>query len=87
MASLAFWVLFGALCIWGVLALLVYPLMCAGLGLRTCAYRWTRPGGGRWRHYLRGLRGSSLVCTKVPSYFLVNGSDSIGEMPYMLALV
>ena len=33
----------------GVLALLVFPLMSTGLGLRWCAYRWTRPvGGGRW---------------------------------------
>ena len=45
----------------GVLALLVFPLMSAGLGLRRCAYRWTRG----WRvHYLRHP-GSCLVCTKL----------------------
>ena len=53
-AFLAFWVLLGVLCIWGALALLVYLLVCTGLGLRRCAYRWTRPlGGGRWGHSLR----------------------------------
>ena len=49
----------GALCAYGeVLVLLVYTLMCTGLVLRRCAYRWTRPlGGGRWRYCLRGLLG------------------------------
>ena len=38
--------------------MLVYTLMCTGLVLRRCAYRWTRPlGGGRWRYCLRGLLG------------------------------
>ena len=41
----AFWVLLGALCKRSVLALLVYTLMCTGLGLRRCAYRCTRPLG------------------------------------------
>ena len=37
------------LCIWEVLALLVFPLMSAGIGLWRCAYRWTRPSGRvRW---------------------------------------
>ena len=37
----------------GVLALLV-----PGLGLRRCAYRWTRPsGGGRWGHNSRDPQG------------------------------
>ena len=54
----ALWVLLGILCIWGVLALLVLPLMSTGLGLRRCAYRWTRLlGGGRRGHSLRDPRG------------------------------
>ena len=42
----AFGVLFGALCIWGVLVLLV-SLLCTRLGLHRCASCWTRPFG-RW---------------------------------------
>ena len=56
----AFWLLLGALCILGVLALLVYPV-CARLGSQRCASCWTRPlGGGRWGHYLCDPRG---VCS------------------------
>ena len=48
------------------LALLVFLLMSAGLGLRRCACRWTRPvGGGQWGHCLRDPSGSSLVCTNM----------------------
>ena len=39
----AFWLLLGALCILGVLALLVIPLVCTGLGSHRCASCWTRP--------------------------------------------
>ena len=47
----AFLLLFGALCILGVPALLVYPLWCTRFGSRWCASCWTRPlGEGRWRH-------------------------------------
>ena len=50
----ALWVLLGVLCIWGVLALLVFLLMSARLELRR---RWTRPlGGGRRGHSLRDPR-------------------------------
>ena len=49
----AFWLLLGALCILGVLALLVLTLVCTRLGSQRCASCWTRPaGGGRWGHYL-----------------------------------
>ena len=41
-AFLALWVLLGVLCIWGLLALLGLLLMSTRLGLRRCAYRWTR---------------------------------------------
>ena len=45
----AFWLLLGALCIWGVLALLVISPVCTRLGFQRCASCWTRPsGGGRW---------------------------------------
>ena len=42
----------------GVLCIFVFPFMSTGLGLRRCAYRWTRPLGVVWRGYsLRDLRG------------------------------
>ena len=47
------WLLLGILCILGVLALLVIPLVCTRFGFQRCASCWTRPwGGGRWGHYL-----------------------------------
>ena len=68
----------------GVLAL-VYPFMCAGLGLRRCASRWTRPlGGGRWRHFHRDPHGVHWLARKFAPYSLGDGSDSYDEMPYML---
>ena len=73
-----FWALLGALCMWRVLALLVYSLMCTRLGLRRCAYCWTRPlGGGRWGLYLRDLQGAHCFAQKFALYFLVDGSNSI----------
>ena len=51
-----------------VLALLVFPLMSTGLGLRRCAYRWTRfwaeVAGG---HSLRDPRGVHCVAQKCAS--------------------
>ena len=48
---------FGVLCMWGLLALLVY-LLCTRLGLLRCASYWTWPlGGVQWRHYLCNLWG------------------------------
>ena len=45
----ALWLLLGALCILGVLALPVISLLCTRLGSYRCASCWTRPlGGGRW---------------------------------------
>ena len=45
--------LLGALCILGVLALLVILLVCARLGSQRFDSCWTRPVGGVcWRHYL-----------------------------------
>ena len=63
------------------------PLMYTGLGLRSCAYRWTRTsGGGRWEHYLRGPRGVHWFTQHCAVCTLDNGSNSICVMPYMLAL-
>ena len=46
----------------GVLALLIYPLVCPGPELRRSAYRWTRPSGGvRRGHCLRGSLGVHRV--------------------------
>ena len=42
----AFWLLLGVLCILGVLALLVIPLVCTRLGFQRCASCWTCPAGG-----------------------------------------
>ena len=62
----------GSLCMWEVPALLVYPLLCTGLGLRRCGYRWTHPvGGGRWGHYLRDLLGVHWSAQKYAFLFLV----------------
>ena len=85
---LALWLLLGVLCMWEVLALMVFPLMFAGLGLRRCAYRWTRPsGGGRWGHSLRNSRGVFWVAQKCAQFFQGSGSDPVVMMPYMLAFV
>ena len=58
-------------------ALLVFPLMCTGPGLRSCAHRWTRPlGGGRWVHYLPGLRefaGFPFKALARENWFLYDG--------------
>ena len=43
---LAFWLLLRAMCILGVLALLVILLMCTRLGSQRCASCWTRLEGG-----------------------------------------
>ena len=70
----ALWVLLGVLCIFGVLALLVFPLMSTGLGLRRCAYRWTRPsGGGRWSIPCVTLGEFSGLHKSVLSFFRVMG--------------
>ena len=84
----AFWVLLGVLCNWEVLALLVLPLISTGLGLRRCAYRWTRPsGGGRCGHYLRDPRRVHRCAQKCASSVQEIGSDSTVTMLYVLALV
>ena len=85
--AIALWGLRGVLCVWRMLVLLVLPLMFTGLGLRRCAYRWTRPlGGGRWEHSPREPRGVLWVAQKCARFFQ-GGSDPIGMVPYMLAFV
>ena len=82
-----FWHTGGSLgsCVFGeVLALLVFPLMYTGLGLRRCAYRWTRPsGGGRLGHYLRDSRGVGRYAQKRAILGMMCGILIL----YMLALV
>ena len=76
------WLLLGVLCIWRVLALLVFHLMYTGLGLRRCAYRQTRPVvGGRWgAFYSRGAVWFAQYC----AFCCFQGN---GMVPYMLALL
>ena len=77
----AFWVLLGALCIWGVLAWLVYPSVCTWLGLQRCTFCWTRPlGGGRWRRYLCNLWGVFWTAHKTAKYLFETGGSSICGM-------
>ena len=84
----AFWVLLGVLCIWKVLTLLILPLISAGLGLRRCHYRWTRPsGGGRWGHYLCDLWGVHWCAQRCALSVQEVGSNSTVKMLYVLALV
>ena len=60
----AFGLLFGVLCIWGILVFLG-SLLCTRLGLHRCASCWTRPlGGGRWGHYLCNLWEEYLTTHK-----------------------
>ena len=76
----AFWVLWGllgVLCVWGMLVLLVLSLIFTGLGLRRCAFRWTRfLGGGRRGHYLRDSRGVSWI-TQKKCFLCFNGREVI----------
>ena len=75
-----------SLCIWRVLALLGFPLMSTVLGLRRCAYHWTRPsGGGRWGHSLRDSRGAFWVAHECSQFFQGHGSTPVDVMPYLLA--
>ena len=62
--------LLGALCIWGLPALLL-SLLCTRLGLHRCASCWTRPlGEVRWGHYLCNLWEVYLTTHKTAySYF------------------
>ena len=73
----AFWLLLGALCIWRVLAWLVCPLLCTGLG--SC---WTRPlGGGRWGHYLCDLRGDCWAARESARYLNGRSGSFINGKP------
>ena len=83
----ASWFLLGALCVWEVLAWLVYSSVCTGLGLQRCASRWTRSlSEGRWRHYLCNLWRVCWAAHKTASQFYGNGSNSTGWKPCMPAL-
>ena len=87
-----FWLLFGALCTFGVLALLVYPLWCTRLGSRWCASCWTRPlGAVRWEHYLRDLWREYMATHNTAKHFhfcfFETGDIFMCEKPYMPASV
>ena len=86
----AFGLLFGALCVWRerrVLALLVYTLLCTGLGSHRCASYWTRPlDGGWWEHYLCDLWGECLAAHKTAKYLYGIKGSFMRRNPYMLAL-
>ena len=83
----AFWFLLGALCIWGVLVLLV-SLLGTRLGLHRCAFCWTRPlSGGRWEHHLCNLWGEYLKVHKTAYMNLGICGYIMDRKPYMLALV
>ena len=70
-----------------VLALLIYPLVCVGLGPRRRAYRWTRPlGGVRRGHCLRGsLRVHQITgkCATI-NYGIVCSTEYCWKLLYKL---
>ena len=81
------WGLLGVLCVRGMPVLLVLSLIFTGLGLRRCAFRWTRLlGGGRRGHYLRDSRGVSWITQKSAYMFRWKGSDSGKIMLFLLDL-
>ena len=64
------------------------PFMCAGIGLRRCAFCWTRPsGGGRWGHNLRNLRGVCWTAHETACQIGEGIWKTHGFKLYMLALV
>ena len=64
-----------------VLAWLVYPSVCTGLGLQRCTFCWTRPlGGGRWRRYLCNLWGVFWTAHKTAKYLFETGGSFICGM-------
>ena len=67
-----FWLLLGTLCILGVLALLVIPLVCTRFGFQRCASYWTCPeGGGRRGHFLCYLWGVCWAAEKLSIRFVM----------------
>ena len=59
------WELLGALCVWGILVLLVFSLILTGFGFRRGVFRWTRfLSGSRWEHFFRNSRGVSWITQK-----------------------
>ena len=59
------WELLGALCVWGILVLLVFSLILTGFGFRRGVFRWTRfLSGSLWEHFFRNSRGVSWITKK-----------------------
>ena len=82
-------VLLVVLLILEVLALLIYPLVCVGPELRRRACRWTRPGGVRRRHCLRGSLGVRQTTGKCATIYdgIICSTGYCWELLYMLVLV
>ena len=85
----AFWLLLGTLCILGVLAWLVIPLVCTRFGFQRCASYWTPPPeGGGWRgHYLCYPWGVCWAAQKTAKQMWIRFWGFYVFELYMLALV
>ena len=74
----------------GVLALLIYPLVCVEPELRRRAYRWTRSSGGvRRGHCLRGSLGVHQITGKCATIHdgIICSAGYCWKLLYMLVLV
>ena len=83
-------VLLVVLLILGVLALLIYPLVCVEPRLRRRAYRWTRSSGGvRRRYCLRGSLGVHQITRKCATIHdgIMCSTGYCWKLLYMLVLV
>ena len=83
-------VLLMVLLILGVLALLIYPLVCVEPGLRRRALRWTRSSGGvRRRHCLRGSLGVHQITGKCATVHdgIICSTGYCWKLLYMLVFV
>ena len=83
-------VLLVVLLILGVLALLIYPLVCVEPGLRSRAYHWTRSSGGvRRGHCMRGSLGVHQITGKCATIHdgIICSTGYSWKLLYMLVLV
>ena len=81
------WGLLGILCVWGILALLIFSLILTGFGLRRCVFRWTRfLCGGRRGHFFCNYWGVACITQKKCCNFSFGWMNFRELMLYMLAL-